>query len=81
MAVKGKPQDGRTGKFDPNETVSVTVRFRPGDPDRRGFEDLVTEMGVSAAEVVRRGIQALKDQQRSHPVGWAPAQEEARIAS
>ena len=78
MARRGTAQNGRTGVFDPEATVTVTVRYRPGDADRPGFERLVTEMGISAAEVMRLGVRKLLEERDRRP--WTTT-EEPRIAS
>ncbi|MBV9026413.1 MAG: hypothetical protein JO362_22070 [Streptomycetaceae bacterium] len=76
--VRGLKQSGRTGKFDPEEVVTLTLRFRPDDPYRPLYEELVKRLDVSGAEVARRGMKALHDELSR--TGWTPA-EEARIAS
>jgi hypothetical protein len=63
MGVRGLKQDGRTGQFSPDEVVTVTVRFRPDDPARPAYEELVKRMGVSGAEVVRRALVDLFEKQ------------------
>jgi hypothetical protein len=63
MGVRGLKQDGRTGRFRPDEVVTVTVRFRPDDPARPAYEELVKRMGVSGAEVVRQAIMDLFEKQ------------------
>jgi hypothetical protein len=61
--VRGLKQNGRTGEFRPDGVVTVTVRFRPDDPERPAYEELVKRMGVSGAEVVRRAVAELYEKQ------------------
>ncbi|MFE1130830.1 hypothetical protein ACFW6R_29675 [Streptomyces albidoflavus] len=59
MAVRGRQQPGRTGVFPAGEPVRATVMLKPGDHVRRLYEELVQDMGVSGAEVLREALMEL----------------------
>ncbi|MFZ4250372.1 hypothetical protein ACOZDF_34615 [Streptomyces griseoincarnatus] len=56
MAVRGRRQPHRTGHFPPDETVRAAVVLKPGDPVRKVYEELVLDLGVSGAEVLRAAL-------------------------
>ncbi|WP_435246440.1 hypothetical protein [Streptomyces sp. NRRL F-5630] len=58
-APRGRAQSGRTGS-DPTKPVRPQVTLTPGDPVRVAYDELVGELNISGAEVVRRGILALR---------------------
>lgn len=43
----------------PEKPVRATVILHPNDAERPLYEELVSELGVSGAEVLRRAIQEL----------------------
>ncbi|WP_158839122.1 hypothetical protein [Streptomyces sp. NRRL S-1022] len=61
MAVRGRKQPHRhgTGHLPPNETVRASVVLKPGDYVRGLYEELVRDMGVSGAEVLREALMEL----------------------
>ncbi|GAA0439260.1 hypothetical protein GCM10010357_70860 [Streptomyces luteireticuli] len=63
---RGAQQSGRTDSFQrkQNETVRPSVPLRPGTPERKAYEELVAELGVSGAEVLRRGLLDLHEKTR-----------------
>ncbi|MGW3202397.1 hypothetical protein ACWDBD_49525 [Streptomyces sp. NPDC001118] len=54
----GAQQRGKTDTFKqkPNESVRPGVHLPPGTPEREAYEFLVSDMGVSGAEVLRRAL-------------------------
>lgn len=66
MAARGQAQNGKTGESDPAKTVRAQATLPPGDPVRTAYDELVARMHISGAEVVRKAILALwEDQNRA----------------
>lgn len=59
MAVRGRQQPGRTGVFPADKPLRATVMLKPGDYVRGLYEELVTDMGISGAEVLREALTEL----------------------
>jgi len=76
-APRGRQQQNRSARFDPDRKVSVAVQLAPGDPLREKFERLVTSLGVSGAEVMRQALEALPIDQDGRPVIRKPEGEAA----
>ncbi|MET7621789.1 hypothetical protein ACWC5O_45485 [Streptomyces sp. NPDC001450] len=56
MAVRGRQQPGRTGVFPPDRPLRATVMLKPGDYVRTLYEELVNDLGISGAEVLREAL-------------------------
>jgi hypothetical protein len=56
VAVRGRSQPHRTGIFPPGESVRAAAVLKPGDYVRGLYEELVSDMGISGAEVVREAL-------------------------
>ena len=52
-APRGHKQSGRSGNFPADKAVRATVMLDPGDYVRTLYEELVKDMDVSGAEVLR----------------------------
>ncbi|MFJ2008467.1 hypothetical protein [Streptomyces chartreusis] len=59
MAVRGRQQPGRTGVFPEDKPLRATVMLKPGDYVRGLYEELVKDMGISGAEVLREALTEL----------------------
>ncbi|WP_146207043.1 hypothetical protein [Streptomyces tirandamycinicus] len=59
MAVRGRQQPGRTGVFPADKALRATVMLKPGDYVRGLYEELVNDMGISGAEVLREALTEL----------------------
>lgn len=59
MAVRGRQQPGRTGVFPADKPLRATVMLKPGDYVRGLYEELVQDMGISGAEVLREALMEL----------------------
>ncbi|MFD8851562.1 hypothetical protein [Streptomyces sp. NPDC059604] len=59
MAVRGRQQPGRTGVFPADKPLRATVMLKPGDYVRGLYEELVNDMGISGAEVLREALAEL----------------------
>lgn len=58
-APRGHKQSGRSGNFPPDRAVRATVMLDPGEYVRTLYEELVKDMNVSGAEVLREAIREL----------------------
>lgn len=67
MAAKGQQQAGKTGAFDPSKSIRASAPLPPGDPVRAAYEALISDLGVSGSEVVRRALLTLWQQRPSSP--------------
>ncbi|MEU1121833.1 MULTISPECIES: hypothetical protein [unclassified Streptomyces] len=56
---RGAQQRGRSDVFRPDQSVSPRLRLSPGEPERTMYEELLADMDVSGAEVLREGLRAL----------------------
>jgi hypothetical protein len=67
VATRGVQQSGRTDLFrqKQNETVRPSVPLRPGTPERKAYEELVADMGVSGAEVLRKALMDLHETRKA----------------
>ncbi|MDX2845425.1 hypothetical protein PV377_42040 [Streptomyces ipomoeae] len=62
----------------PEKPVRATVILHPGDEERPLYEELVNELGVSGAEVLRQAIRELHKRQgyrKKRAAGAAAAKE------
>lgn len=62
MASRGTLQRGRSDVFDRDKPLRAQTVLPPGDPVRAQYEALVTALGVSGAQIIRMGIEALHAQ-------------------
>ncbi|MFF9128415.1 hypothetical protein ACF09J_35115 [Streptomyces sp. NPDC014889] len=60
--VRGLQHKNRT-VHPPEKAVRATVILHPGDEERPLYEELVSELGVSGAEVLRQAIRELHRRQ------------------
>lgn len=58
-APRGHKQSGRSGHFPADKAVRATVMLDPGEYVRTLYEELVRDMDVSGAEVLREAIREL----------------------
>lgn len=58
-APRGHKQSGRSGNFPADKAVRATVMLDPGEYVRTLYEELVQDMNVSGAEVLREAIREL----------------------
>lgn len=58
-APRGHKQSGRSGNFPADKAVRATVMLDPGEYVRTLYEELVRDMDVSGAEVLREAIREL----------------------
>lgn len=58
-APRGHKQSGRSGNFPADKAVRATVMLDPGEYVRTLYEELVRDMNVSGAEVLREAIREL----------------------
>lgn len=56
MAVRGRQQQHRTGIFPADKPLRATVMLKPGEYVRGLYEELVVDMGISGAEVLREAL-------------------------
>lgn len=61
-AARGAQQRGRSDAIRPDKVVRPGVPLAPGETERTMYEDLLKDMQVSGAEVLRRGLRALHEQ-------------------
>ena len=59
MAVRGRQQQHRTGIFPEDKPLRATVMLKPGEYVRGLYEELVNDMGISGAEVLREALMEL----------------------
>ena len=52
----------RTGTFGPDEPARAAAVLQPDDPAHEAFRELIRDMGVSGAEVVRIALLELRKQ-------------------
>lgn len=59
MSVRGRQQQNRSGVFPANKPLRATVMLKPGEYVRGLYEELVNDMGISGAEVLREALMEL----------------------
>lgn len=62
-APRGR-QHPKSTAFSPDKPVRASVVLPPGDEVRTAYEELVTTMGISGAEVVRTALLELHAQKK-----------------
>ncbi|MEY9998197.1 hypothetical protein ABIE67_010318 [Streptomyces sp. V4I8] len=72
MAVRGRQQPGRTGVFPADKPLRATVMLKPGDYVRGLYEELVNDMGISGAEVLREALTELHKREARRKARQAP---------
>lgn len=72
MAVRGRQQPGRTGVFPADKPLRATVMLKPGDYVRGLYEELVNDMGISGAEVIREALTELHKREARRKARQAP---------
>jgi hypothetical protein len=63
--ARGKAYRRRTGVFAADESVRAAAVLQPGEDAHRAYRELINEMGVSGAEVVRQALLALHQQRHT----------------
>ncbi|MGR3939090.1 hypothetical protein [Streptomyces sp. BRA346] len=56
---RGRQHRNRTTVFPADKTVRATLVLYPEDEERKLYEELVTTMGVSGAQVLREALKEL----------------------
>jgi hypothetical protein len=79
---RGALQRGRSDVIRPEKIVRPGLPLSPGDPERPMYEDLLTDMEISGAEILREGIRVLYRQRFGDrpPVGRKAAQKQLEKA-
>lgn len=72
MAVRGRQQPGRTGVFPSDKPLRATVMLKPGDYVRGLYEELVNDLGISGAEVLREALTELHKREARRKARQAP---------
>jgi hypothetical protein len=67
VAALGQQQSGRSASFPPDKRITAILPMPPGDSTRAYYELLVRQLGVSGAEVLRRGLRALAREEGIEP--------------
>ncbi|WP_433860357.1 hypothetical protein [Streptomyces kronopolitis] len=65
----------RTGAFDPGSPVRAAAVLQPDDEAHKAYRELIADMGVSGADVVRQALLTLHQQRR----GKSAAQKRAAL--
>ncbi|MFF4291026.1 hypothetical protein ACFY0R_37885 [Streptomyces sp. NPDC001633] len=60
---RGVQHKGRSDVFQPGKSVRAQVPLAAGDPVRKRYEELVSKMQISGAEVLREAITCLHRQE------------------
>ncbi|MFD6918306.1 hypothetical protein [Streptomyces virginiae] len=55
-APRGRQHRGRSDAFPSDRAIRAGLMLHPGEPVREAYEDLVTQMGISGAEVIRQAL-------------------------
>lgn len=63
-APRGKQHRGRSTEFPPDRAIRAGLMLHPGEPVREAYEDLVTEKGISGAEVIRQALMEMHERHR-----------------
>lgn len=67
-APRGRQHRGRSTDFPSDRAVRAGLMLHPGDPVRVAYEELVTELGISGAEVIRKALTDMHERHRqAHP--------------
>ncbi|MFB7030998.1 MULTISPECIES: hypothetical protein [unclassified Streptomyces] len=62
-APRGRQHRGRSTDF-PDRPIRAGLMLSPGEPEREAYEALVTEMGISGAEVIRLALMDMHKRRR-----------------
>ncbi|MFE3557279.1 hypothetical protein ACFXKW_20790 [Streptomyces sp. NPDC059193] len=62
-APRGRQQRGRSTGFPSDKAIRAGLMLYPGEAEREAYEALVSETGLSGAEVIRK---ALLDMHKKH---------------
>ncbi|ONI48521.1 hypothetical protein [Streptomyces sp. IB2014 011-1] len=63
-APRGRQQRGRSTDFPSDKAIRAGLLLHPGEPVRKAYEDLVTETGISGAEVIRQALMEMHQRHR-----------------
>ncbi|MFD5372105.1 hypothetical protein [Streptomyces sp. NPDC127103] len=63
-APRGRQHRGRSTDFPSDRAIRAGLMLSPGEPVREAYEDLVTEMGISGAEVIRLALMEMHRKRR-----------------
>ncbi|MFJ2110768.1 hypothetical protein ACIOEX_02375 [Streptomyces sp. NPDC087850] len=63
-APRGRQHRGRSTDFPSDKAIRAGLMLHPGEPVREAYEDLVTELGISGAEVIRKALMEMHKQHR-----------------
>ncbi|MEU0671202.1 hypothetical protein ABZ508_35330 [Streptomyces lavendulocolor] len=63
-APRGRQHRGRSTAFPPDRAIRAGLMLHPGEPVRQAYEDLVTELGISGAEVIRQALMEMHERHR-----------------
>ncbi|WP_158786586.1 hypothetical protein [Streptomyces sp. NRRL F-5065] len=67
-APRGRQHRGRSTAFPADRAIRAGLNLYPGEPVRAAYEDLVTELGISGAEVIRKALMEFHQKHRqAHP--------------
>lgn len=56
---RGVQHAGRSAVFHADKTIRATLVLHPDDAERKLYEELVTDMGVAGAQVLREALHEL----------------------
>lgn len=79
-APRGRQHRGRSTEFPSDKAIRAGLLLHPGEPVRAAYEDLVTEMGISGAEVIRKALTEMHQRRRQERSSIADLKE-ARVNS
>ncbi|MFI6663086.1 hypothetical protein ACIBL8_47295 [Streptomyces sp. NPDC050523] len=60
---RGVQHEGRSTAFPADKIVRAQCVLHPGEDVRAAYEQLVTEMGISGAEVIREALRVLHERE------------------
>ncbi|MHC3394719.1 hypothetical protein ACLQ2E_35460 [Streptomyces lavendulocolor] len=63
-APRGRQHRGRSDAFPSDRAIRAGLMLHPGEPVREAYEDLVTEKGISGAEVIRQALMEMHERHR-----------------
>ncbi|MER6603853.1 MULTISPECIES: hypothetical protein [Streptomyces] len=63
-APRGRQQRGRSTEWPSDKAIRAGLLLHPGEPVRKAYEELVTETGISGAEVIRKALMEMHQRHR-----------------
>ncbi|SCF73821.1 hypothetical protein GA0115255_104742 [Streptomyces sp. Ncost-T6T-2b] len=63
-APRGRQQRGRSTEWPSDKAIRAGLLLHPGEPVRKAYEELVTETGISGAEVIRKALMEMHARHR-----------------